>query len=251
MTDTAIVITLCNRPEYTSKVFEGLCRCEGIEDYPVYLMCEPINKHVKTIAQHYANKFPGVWHAIEYKNRVGCNINTAYALTKGFAVADRVIALEDDTVPGRDFLKFCKWGLDAYEDDKSVFSISGYQRTEFHELYRTSEVIRENWFTPWGWATWRDRWESVAMGWPARDDQISWDTVIHKAKLGHRCEIRPIVARIQNIGAIGGAHVPNAEWHKEHHLNEHWIETTSSPCIGLYHEVPADSTNALRRNHPC
>ena len=251
MTNTAIVITLCNRPVYTSVVLGALEKCDGIDGLPVYMLCEPINEQVCDIAASYEKKFPGIWHALKYRERVGCNINTAYALTKGFSVADRVIALEDDTVPGRDFLKFCKWGLDKYADDKNVFSICGYQRTEFHELYRTSEVIRENWFTPWGWATWRDRWQSVEMGWPARDDQISWDTVIHRAKLGDRTEIRPIVGRIRNIGAHAGTHVPNAEWHKRYHFNEHWIETTNSPCVGIYHEVPADTTASLRRNHPC
>jgi len=64
-----------------------------------------------------------------YTKRVGCNINTAYALAKGFETSDRVLALEDDTVPGRDLIRFITWALDEYENDKSVFSVCGYQRT--------------------------------------------------------------------------------------------------------------------------
>jgi len=252
--NTAVVMTLHNRPEYTSAVLAALLQCEGIEDLPVYLMCEPVNQAVIDVAKEFAaerSKLGQPCQVNVYTEPAGCNINTAYALATGFSVCDRVIALEDDTVPGRDFILFCQWALDTYEDDKSVFSVSGYQRTAEDELHRTDEVIRENWFTPWGWATWRDRYEEIYTPWPSRDDQISWDTVLHRGKLGDRCEIRPIVARIQNIGAEGGLHVPNAKWHAQHHLNEHWIETVYEEPTEEFLEVSADTTNGLRANHPC
>lgn len=247
MTDLSIVMTLCKRPKYTARVLEALAACDGIDGVPVYLMCEPVCDEVVRLA----HAFRQPCEVFVYAEPAGCNINTGYALATGFKHADRVVALEDDTVPGRDFLRFIRWGLDAYENDKSVFSVCGYQMTEPHELHRTSEVIRENWFTPWGWATWRDRWDTIRTGWPEKDEEISWDTVIHRIKLGHRCEVRPIVARIQNIGGELGTHVPSVHWHELHHLNRHWIESTDVPPVGLYHEVPAETTNSLRRNHPC
>ena len=244
--DTAIVMTLCNRPAYTETVLNALSRCDGIDGMPVYFMCEPINQQVITLAK----LFPKPCEVLTYPEQVGCNLNTAYALAKGFSVAKRVIALEDDTVPGRDFLRFMDWALTKYQDDKNVCTVSGYQRTSPNELDRTSEVIRENWFTPWGWGTWLDRYESFAMGWPAKDDQISWDAVLHRAKLQGRCEIRPVVARIQNIGAEGGLHVPSADWHANHHLNRDWIECTRSDVVSEYVEVePTESQ--LRVNFPC
>lgn len=248
MTDLAIVMTLCNRPKYTKRVLDALAQCDGIDDVPVYLMCEPINEEVIRIAK----SFRQPCEVIMYTEPAGCNVNTAYALAKGFSIADRVIALEDDTVPARDFLRFIRWGMDEYEDDKSVFSICGYQRTGLQELHRTDEVIRENWFTPWGWATWRDRYETVSMGWPCKDDQISWDTVIHRIKLGDRCEIRPVMARIQNIGGELGTHVPSVQWHELHHLNRIWFESIADPkpVVNAFREVEP-TTEQLRSSHPC
>jgi len=56
---------------------------------------------------------------------------------------------------------------------------------------------------------------------------------------------------VQNIGAEGGAHVPGAAWHAEHHLNRHWIESVAGPRVDEWHEVQATTTKALRAHHPC
>jgi hypothetical protein len=249
--NTCVVMTLCSRPVYTKTVLDALARCDDVDKFPVALLCEPVNQHVIDIAAAFT-QLPHVKAFVMLGNtRVGCNVNTYSALAYGFDHHERVIALEDDTVPGRDFLRFCDWGLDTYERDQSVFSICGYQRTPIPEVGRRSDVIREQWFTPWGWATWRDRWDSIRDSWPADDQQISWDTVIDKLTRRDRCEVRPLLARIQNIGAEGGAHVPGAAWHAEHHLNRNWIESVPGPSVQLWREVPNTDTRALRAHHPC
>jgi hypothetical protein len=182
---------------------------------------------------------------------VGCNVNTYSALAYGFDHHDRVIALEDDTLPARDFLRFMDWGLTAYERDETVFNICGYQKTPTTEIGYRSEVIREQWFTPWGWATWKDRWDGIRDTWPADDKQISWDCVIHWFTRRDRFEVRPLLARIQNIGAEGGAHVPSAEWHAAHHLNRHWVDSIPGPKVEAWQEVNASQTTALRASDPC
>lgn len=250
--NTVIVMTLCNRPQYTRQVLQALARCDDIDKFPVALLCEPVNDDVIHEAVLFAHEMPHV-HAFVMvgQKRVGCNVNTYSALAYGFDHHDRVIAMEDDTVPGRDFLRFCDWALDKYEKDPSVLSVCGYQRTPKEEAGYRNAVIRESWFTPWGWATWRDRWETLRDSWPADDRQVSWDTVIDKLTRRGRYEVRPLLARIQNIGAEGGAHVPGAAWHAEHHLNRVWVETEPGPRVDEWYEVPADLTKALRAHHPC
>jgi hypothetical protein len=249
--NTVIVMTLCNRPAYTQRVLDALSRCEDIDRFPVAMLVEPINQHVIDLAVAFTF-LPHVkaWVNIGQK-QVGCNVNTYSALAHGFDHHTRVIALEDDTVPGRDFLQFCDWGLSKYQNDKAVFSVCGYQRGLLEETGYRNAVIREQWFTPWGWATWKDRWDSMRDSWPADDKQISWDTVIDKLTRRDRYEVRPLLARIQNIGAEGGAHVPGAAWHAEHHLNRHWIESVPGPRVDEWREVPSTMTKALRAHHPC
>lgn len=249
--NTCVVITLCNRPAYTTAVLEALARCDDVERFPIAMLCEPINQQVIDIAATFT-KLPHV-HAFAMvgSKQVGCNVNTYSALAYGFDHHDRVIALEDDTVPGRDFLRFMDWALDRYERDAAVFSVCGYQKTPPGEIGYRNAVVRERWFTPWGWGTWRSRWESVRDSWPADDRQISWDTVIDKLTRRDRHEVRPMLARIQNIGAEGGAHVPGAAWHAEHHLNRHWIETVPGQRVDEWYEVPTETTTALRAASPC
>lgn len=249
--NTAVVITLCNRPAYTRAVLEALARCDDVDRFPIAMLCEPVNQEVIDVADAFT-KLPHVkaWYKVG-EMRVGCNCNTYAALAHGFDHHDRVIALEDDTVPGRDFLRYMDWGLNTYQRDAAVFSVCGYQRTPSAETGYRNAVVRESWFTPWGWGTWRDRWDSVRDTWPADDRQISWDTVIDKLTRRGRYEVRPLLARVQNIGAEGGAHVPGAEWHRAHHLNPHWIETVPGQRVDEWVEVSSSVTKALRAHHPC
>lgn len=249
--NTCVVMTLCSRPAYTRQVLEALARCDDVDRFPIGLLCEPVNDEVIDIAA----KFTTLPHVKAFvmvgSQRVGCNINTYSALAYGFDHHERVIALEDDTVPGRDFLRFADWGLTTYEKDETVFSVCGYQRTPVAEVGYRNAVFRESWFTPWGWATWRDRWHSIREHWPTDDRQVSWDTVIDKLTRRNRYEVRPMLARIQNVGAKGGAHVPGAAWHAAHHLNRHWVETVPGQRVDEWHEVSSSETVALRANHPC
>jgi len=249
--NTVVVLTLCSRPAYTKQVLDALAKCEDIDKFPVAMICEPVHQEVIDLATAFT-QLPHVkaW-AMVGQQQVGCNVNTYSALALGFDHHDRVIALEDDTVPGRDFLRFMDWALTAYERDSTVFSVCGYQRTPSAEVGFRNAVVREQWFTPWGWGLWRDRWNSVRDTWPVNDKEISWDTVIDKLTRQDRFEVRPLLARVQNIGAEGGAHVPDAAWHREHHLNPHWIETVPGPRVDEWHEVSSTVTRALRAYHAC
>ena len=249
--NTVVVMTLCSRPSYTRQVLDALAKCDDVDRFSIGLLCEPVNQEVIDIADSFT-KLPHVkaWLMVG-QQRVGCNVNTYSALAYGFDHHDRVIALEDDTLPGRDFLRFMDWGLDAYERDETVFNICGYQKTPTTEIGYRSEVIREQWFTPWGWATWKDRWDGIRDTWPADDKQISWDCVIHWFTRRDRYEIRPLLARVQNIGAEGGAHVPSAEWHAAHHLNRYWVDSIPGPRVNAWNEVNASQTTALRASDPC
>jgi hypothetical protein len=247
----AIVMTLCSRPAYTKRVLDALARCDGIEDHRVILVCEPVCQEVIDLAVEF-HKRPGIRATVlGQQARAGCNMNTYTALAAGFEESDQVIALEDDTLPTRDFLRFMRWGLDEYMSDATVFSVCGYQRTPLEEMSHRDVVIRESWFTPWGWATWRDRWDSVRESWPHDDRQISWDTVIHFGTRQGRCEVRPLVARVQNIGGEGGTHVPSPVWHAAHHWNPNCIDHAPGDPVVRWREVDASITTALRANHPC
>ena len=72
---------------------------------------------------------------------------------------DQVIVLEDDLVTSTNFLSFCNQALDYYKDFPQMLSVGGYTRPveglDPNDVYFTRRA------TSWGWATWKDRWETV------------------------------------------------------------------------------------------
>lgn len=69
---------------------------------------------------------------------------------------DNVIVLEDDVVPQKNFLVFMNKALQFYRDDKLVQTVNGFSlfvRTVKQDVYFQTRPF------PWGWATWRDRWD--------------------------------------------------------------------------------------------
>lgn len=84
----------------------------------------------------------------------------------------RAIIVEDDLDCSANFISFLNQGLDFYQENKEVFSISG----ETVKVKAPVDYNYDNYFAPrsgcWGWATWKDRWDSVDF------ELKDWDAVI-------------------------------------------------------------------------
>ena len=75
--------------------------------------------------------------------------------------SETVIVLEDDLVVSKGFLRYMNDALRLYADDKRVFSVCGYtNRVDIPEGYAADAYFAPR-SSSWGWATWRDRWQSV------------------------------------------------------------------------------------------
>lgn len=224
-----ITISLYNRPEYTRELFQRLDNCRGIEEYKIFISCEPNDSTVINLAENFRPKQTTV---TVNPIRLGCNSNVFKAIATGFDHSDYNIHFEDDTIPSRDCLEYFEWAKYEYVNDKSVFTVCGYvnsnNKTEHYnpKSIDVEEIRRRHWFTPWGWSTWQDRWGEMKREWDFIGKYGSWDCTINRLLLEkNRYEIYPAVARIQNIGAEKATHVPSPEWHKNHHFNEYWMES--------------------------
>lgn len=93
----------------------------------------------------------------------GLKINVIAGVNEVFDYYDRVIVLEDDTVPAKGFLQYMNQQLITNESKPKIFAISGFN---FPEFFKKTKA-RENFYffcekpCSWGWATWKDRWERV------------------------------------------------------------------------------------------
>lgn len=221
-------ISLYNREEYTIRTLSKLDECLDIDNYKIFIFCEPSNTNVIKIAQYFR---PHQTIVKINPQRLGCNRNIYQSLTIGFYFNDFHIHIEDDTVPAKDFLLYCEYCRYKFRNDPSIYSICGYNR--HHKTLQTNNSLdmngsieKDNWFTPWGWATWIDRWENrikksmeASLSHPS-----SWDVFVHKEQQKDY-QIVPTIGRIQNIGAENGTYCPGPEWHKENQYNEFWIES--------------------------
>lgn len=224
-----ITFTASHRPTYTAEVLTALAQCRGVAKYLLLPSIEPGNDEV--VALYDAISFARCRIEVN-RVRLGCGANTLSALERGFAISDFVIHLEDDTVPTTDTLEYFEHCRATYRRTPDVFSVSGYPGAPWSEKvlpetlrgrYRT--LARHRWFTPWGWATWRNRFKEMHYNW----DPSDWDRQLNTRLRGTRFEVTPILSRIQNIGAHAGTNVPSPEWHRQTQFLPFWAALISIP----------------------
>ena len=96
-----ITISLYNRPEYTKILFDSLSMCHGIDDYAIFIFCEPTNQEVIDLAKGFRTN-QTVTHVNPHV--FGCNANIFQCVDFGFSQSEYNIHFEDDTIPGKDCL---------------------------------------------------------------------------------------------------------------------------------------------------
>lgn len=261
-----ICITGWRRPYYFAQIVKSLEKCMGIENFSFLISvdwCDDKEKqelHKIIFESSSLFKLP---HQIYLHNkRKGCAGNVGFAFKTAFEdpSVDAVIMLEDDTQPSEDYLNYVSILLERYKEDEEVFNVSGYCRrvnqkrriSSDHETLEgqgdPNKIIRRNWFTSWGWATWRRIYEEVGPNWfgihwnnkdgkngkdvPTgekflkyvnKHDTGSWAWPMNRYWRKERKEISPDVSRIQNIGAEEGMFAPGAAWHRNNHYVEIWM----------------------------
>ncbi|MBM4863208.1 glycosyltransferase [Vibrio parahaemolyticus] len=160
-----VVVFAFNRPDNVFSLLNSLIRCDGSKYTEVYIYIDghrelseqKVVHRTYSICLEYLNYFKSV--KIIRRNE---NLGLAKSLKSGISdvleLHEKIIVLEDDLVLSKDFLSYMNQALNFYECDKRVGSISGFTT----ELIGSSQY--DNYFHPrpcsWGWATWKDRWES-------------------------------------------------------------------------------------------
>ncbi len=216
-----IVITLCRRPDYTHRMLEALSQCYGIDDYDLLFSVDFDERHereswdtyglavdFRTFYRHPACE---VYH---HKPRLGIDRNKMWAIPRAFEYTDFVIALEDDTIPAMDFLRYMEWAREAFRADPQCMAVSGYSNptTETPEDFLYQAFRREG-FNTWGWGMWQNRWRKL-FGDGSRYVAYAGDLVDglfdrYFRDLSHAKAydiVQPAVARVQNVGELNGEH---------------------------------------------
>lgn len=116
---------------------------------------EQVQEYVKSICG-----FKTTTYSFHEVNK-GLGPSIIEGVSKVFSEYGKVIVLEDDLIVSSNFLSFMNQGLDKYWNESQVFSICGYS----NKVNVPTGYQADTYFCPrsssWGWATWKDRWDSV------------------------------------------------------------------------------------------
>ena len=133
-----------------------------------------VQEYVKTI-----KGFRNVTWRFAVKNK-GLAASVISGTTEVIEKYDKVIVVEDDLIFSENFLSFMNQGLKHYEHESKVFSICGYSNKIEVPAYYHYDAYFCTRSSSWGWATWKDRWNSV--DWNLED----WDSYRHHARSFNR-----------------------------------------------------------------
>jgi hypothetical protein len=210
-----IAISAYNRPEYSQRSLAALLGAKGysLDKYKIFcaMDCYENGDWNKEVYDVYTNFRISPFVA---KQKQGCNYTVKKALELAWEDGpDFVLLIEDDVIISDDALLYIEWAAEKYKDDPSVRTIGLWGHNQGYSIdtpLKESEhgkVIRQNYFTCWGWGTWRDRWEEMFDTWTTGDDShnTSWDVIVSN-HLGDRVEILPSISRAYNCGENGGTH---------------------------------------------
>ncbi|MCX7591680.1 MAG: glycosyltransferase, partial [Kiritimatiellae bacterium] len=157
------VVFAYNRPRHFQRVLDAL-RTQGVGHLIVFVdgasndrdllgveACRKVARAVDWIRPelHFDDENHGVSHLAI---RVG-------EVLKRFPKA---VFVEDDCLPMPGFYAFMTEALRHYAEEKTVFSVAGYQPIppRFFRTYPWSAIATHR-FICWGWGTWQDRWQTV------------------------------------------------------------------------------------------
>jgi hypothetical protein len=205
-------VSLFRRPLCAALTLSAIARCDGIGDYHVLVNVDaqadtPHGEAVLRVARPFLRN--PLWSIRSYITR-GCNASIVSCMDWGFECgSDFHVHLEDDTLPHVDFLSFMEWCGRRFSQDKSVFTVSGYNSKPGH----VAGAASRKWFTPWGWGTWTDRWK-VARSQIDVADSLSWDHQMNRIR-GDRLEAFPVLGRTINIGQDDGTYNNRDIWARE------------------------------------
>jgi Glycosyl transferase family 2 len=196
------------RPVYFGETLAALTKCAGMVDWRVVLVLDCPDDKTRAIAKA-ASKVRG-WEIAEFDLRNEADPPysrisraTLLALSLGFATADYVAHLEEDCVPAPDFLRWHAEQAERFRYDPRVFTVNAWSGPVGHK-HNEDHVAPA--YSPWGWGTWRDRFEEMRAGW----DFDFWDRHLNEVLRGDRLGVFSAVSLVRNIGRIGTQ--PEAEW---------------------------------------
>ncbi len=165
-----IAIFVYSRPEHTRNMIESLAKNNLAKESNVYIFSDNAKQEknvndVKKVREYIdeipaMNYFKTVTITKAEKNK-GLAKSVIEGVTELINKYGKVIVIEDDLILSKYYLEYMNEALEFYEKDNRIWSISGYNsQIEIPKNYRKDIYLGYRGCS-WGWATWKDRWNTV------------------------------------------------------------------------------------------
>ncbi len=167
MMDTAVAVFAYRRPQALRVCLASLAACDGAADLDVTVFVDgPADGKDRTLVDETARtaRSSRGFRSLEVcqsETHLGLGASVIGGIDRVLTAHASVIVLEDDLTVQPGFLRFMRDGLDRYAEEERVFSVCGYT----NRVRMPEDYAADAYFCPrsssWGWATWKDRWDSV------------------------------------------------------------------------------------------
>lgn len=165
-----IILFVYNRPWHTQKTVEALQECEMSIESDLYIFADgpkddasdETRQKIAEVQQyiHSIDGFKSI-HIQESPTNKGLANSVISGVKMVMEKYGKVIVVEDDIVAHPFFLRFMNDALEFYAKDHRIYSIGGnnYNFSIPRSYKKDIYIVHRS--ESWGWATWKDRWDSV------------------------------------------------------------------------------------------
>lgn len=216
LNEPMIILLTFNRPRHTAEVLRGLKK-EGATHVTVY-MDAPVTEEDRLAQVELTELFDAVdWMQVDLIRReknLGLAVNMVSSINEQLQTHESVIILEDDCYPYPGFLRFMREALSIYKGNKKIRSVCGYQYPFIADESDEIVAMSMSRFNPWGWATWRDRWDDHCADLKMLLDAVCSKGVFERLSwdLQQQCSCEYFVEQKADIWSIN--------WALAHYLTE-------------------------------
>ncbi|GAB3493675.1 glycosyltransferase [Spirosoma knui] len=100
-------------------------------------------------------------HRTYAKSNIGCADSIIRGISSVLEQHPAAIIVEDDLITAPNFLDYMNQCLRTYASNQKVYSIAGYTFPFERPAGYTYDAYFVPRHSPWGWATWADRWQAI------------------------------------------------------------------------------------------
>lgn len=165
-----IVMFVYNRADHFEQTYRALSNCPEAKESELFVFSDGAKSEAGAAKVQdvrnvlYAAKKEKAFkefHIVENPINWGLAKSVIDGVTQVIEQYGTVIVVEDDCVVSPYFLKYMNDGLHIYGNNKKIGSIAGYTPVFHFPRDYTEDVFLTYRSCSWGWATWKDRWDTV------------------------------------------------------------------------------------------